>query len=364
MSAPRALPGREPATNSAASALGLKWGLTGTAFLVALAISVLGVRWAFASAFVAALMVFLLVAGLQRRRGSRAATIGPNTLAEDALQVSSLRVGLALEALLTSSNRQRVNLDQQAASIQETQVTAQEIRQMSTSASETAAAVLQIASRGDDLGQAGEEAISRSLNGFTEIRDQVQAVGVHVNRLGTQTQQIESIAKAVKSLADQSGLLALNAAVEAVRAGEHGKGFSVVAREIRSLADQSIEAVAQVRDILEDIRFAMRQATTISEQGVTRAESGLVEARAAGDTLRELSTIVRDSSAAVRQIASAVSQQNEGVTQIFDAIDSLARMMAESLSYLRATDEAMGALERASKQMSDLAAQSKQQALP
>ena len=317
----------------------------------------LGMRETLAS-FVAALAVGLLVGISERRHGLALAAAAVPALdpQDDALQASSVRLSSALSALMVSSDRQRANLDQQSISIQETQVTAQEIRQMSNSASETAASVLQIASRGDELGESGEDAISRSLNGFTEIRDQGQAVGVHVNRLGTQTQQIESIAKTVKSLADQSGLLALNAAVEAVRAGEHGKGFSVVAREIRSLADQSIEAVAQVRDILEDIRIAMRQATSISEQGVTRAESGLVEARAAGDTLRELSTIVRDSSAAVRQIASAVSQQNEGVTQIFDAIDSLARMMAESVSTLRATDDAMAVMEKASRQVSDLAA--------
>ncbi len=309
-----------------------------------------GMREGIAS-LAAALAAGGLLAASERRRGVPAVAPPPApSLEAEALQVSSLRLNSALSALMVSSDRQRANLDQQSISIQETQVTAQEIRQMSTSASETAAAVLQIASRGDELGLSGEDAISRSLNGFTEIRDQVQAVGVHVNRLGTQTQQIESIAKTVKSLADQSGLLALNAAVEAVRAGEHGKGFSVVAREIRSLADQSIDAVAQVRDVLEDIRIAMRQATSISEQGVTRAESGLVEARAAGDTLRELSTIVRDSSSAVRQIASAVSQQNEGVTQIFDAIDSLARMMAESVTFtLRANDEAMAALEKASR---------------
>jgi len=337
--------------------LGLAAGAIVCASFLLLGGSALGIREAFAS-LVAALAVGILVAvSEQRRRLAQALAAPPDRgPQDDALQASSLRLSSALSALMVSSDRQRANLDQQSISIQETQVTAQEIRQMSTSASETAASVLQIASRGDELGQSGEDAISRSLNGFTEIRDQVQAVGVHVNRLGTQTQQIEAIAKTVKSLADQSGLLALNAAVEAVRAGEHGKGFSVVAREIRSLADQSIEAVAQVRDVLEDIRIAMRQATSISEQGVTRAESGLVEARAAGDTLRELSTIVRDSSAAVRQIASAVSQQNEGVTQIFDAIDSLARMMSESVSTLRATDEAMAVMEKASKQVSELAA--------
>jgi len=337
--------------------IGLLTGALVLAFLVVLGGSSPGLREGIASLAAALGAGGLLAASERRRRAAEASAPPPMPSAEEnALLTSSLRLNSALSALMVSSDRQRANLDQQSISIQETQVTAQEIRQMSNSASETAAAVLQIASRGDELGQSGEDAISRSLNGFTEIRDQVQAVGVHVNRLGTQTQQIESIAKTVKSLADQSGLLALNAAVEAVRAGEHGKGFSVVAREIRSLADQSIEAVAQVRDVLEDIRFAMRQATSISEQGVTRAESGLVEARAAGDTLRELSTIVRDSSSAVRQIASAVSQQNEGVTQIFDAIDSLARMMTESVTTLRGNDEAMAAMEKASKQMADLAA--------
>src|SRR5205823_5185129 len=122
--------------------------------------------------------------------------------------------------------------------------------------------------------------------------------------------QIRGITETVKDLADQSNMLALNAAIEAVRSGEHGKGFAVVAREIRSLADQSIQATNRVRDILEDLGATIEGAVSITERGKQKMESSIALVRTSGDSLRELSGIVKDTSSAVRQIAAAVSQQN------------------------------------------------------
>src|SRR5205807_7876883 len=113
-----------------------------------------------------------------------------------------------------------------------------------------------------------------------------------ITQLSERTQQIGGITQTVKDLADQSNMLALNAAIEAVRSGEHGKGFAVVAREIRSLADQSIQATNRVREILEDISGAIRSAVQITEAGKQRMESGLVQMKSSGENLRELSSIV------------------------------------------------------------------------
>ena len=95
-----------------------------------------------------------------------------------------------------------------------------------------------------------------------------------IRELEERTRQIALITTTVKDLADQSNMLALNAAIEAVRSGEHGKGFGVVAREIRTLADQSIRATNSVRSILEDIGTAIRDTVIISEKGAERVERG------------------------------------------------------------------------------------------
>jgi methyl-accepting chemotaxis protein len=258
--------------------------------------------------------------------------------------------------LQEATRHQERNIARQAAALHQTQVTTQEIKQTSLLASEKAEAVLSVASRADDVGRSGEAAILSSLVGFEDLRDQASQMAQSISRLNERTQQIGGITKTVKDLADQSNMLALNAAIEAVRGGENGKGFSVVAREIRSLADQSIHATERVRDILGDISQAILTTARITEQGYARMEEGLVQVRASGENLKELTTIIQDNSAAVRQIASAVSQQHDGIAQIFGAVTDLSGMMNETVASLQATTRATRALQEVAEQMQHAAA--------
>ncbi len=117
-------------------------------------------------------------------------------------------------------------------------------------------------------------------------------------------------------------------------------GFAVVAREIRSLADQSIQATERVREILSDITGAIRDAVSMTQSGSSRIENGLLQVKSSGDSLRELSGIVGQNFAAARQIAAAVSQQNTGIAQIFAAVNDLSKMMDDSMSRLASTNQA------------------------
>jgi methyl-accepting chemotaxis protein len=182
----------------------------------------------------------------------------------------------------------------------------------------------------------------------------VDEIARRIGQLVERTEQIGGITQTVKDLADQSNMLALNAAIEAVRSGEHGKGFAVVAREIRSLADQSIEATSRVREILEDIGSATRAAVAITEHGSQKIDGGLGQVRATGENLRALSNIVKENSAAVRQIAAAVSQQNAGITQIFGAVTDQTRMMDETMRRLETTTKAAAVLKGLSQRVADV----------
>ncbi len=261
-----------------------------------------------------------------------------------ALQESAELLTEAGDKLSTSTQEQGHTITRQATALQETQVTAQEIKQTSLLAAQKADAVLKLTEKADEVSTSGEEAIERSLGGLTDIRAQVEDISQRIAQLSERTQQIGSITATVKDLADQSNMLALNAAIEAVRSGEHGKGFAVVAREIRSLADQSIQATNRVREILEDIGSAIRGAVAITERGAQKIEGGLLQVKASGDNLRELSNIVKDNSSAVRQIAAAVSQQNAGITQIFSAVTDQTKMMDETMRRLETTTQAASVL--------------------
>jgi len=261
-------------------------------------------------------------------------------------------LGISVANLSKSAQEQSNSVSREASALQETQVTAQEIKQTSLLASQKAEAVLRFAERADEISRTGEAAIELSSAGLAEIRSQVADIAQKISQLGERTRQIGGITETVKDLADQSNILALNAAIEAVRSGEHGKSFAIVAREIRSLADQSIQATARVREILEDISSAVRAAVSISERGAQKMETGLTQIRSSGDSLRALSGIVRDNSGAVRQIAAAVNQQNAGITQIFTAVTDLSKLMEETVKQLESTNRESDVLKDVSERLS------------
>ena len=271
-----------------------------------------------------------------------------------ALQESVQLLSEAGRELSSSTSEQSETITRQATALQETQVTAQEIKQTSLLAAQKAEMVIRLAEKADGVSSQGEAAIERSLGGLTDIRSQVDEIATKIATLSDRTQQIGSITATVKDLADQSNMLALNAAIEAVRSGEHGKGFSVVAREIRSLADQSIQATNRVREILNDIGSAIHSTVAVAERGSQKIDGGLLQVRSSGENLRELSGIVKDNSAAVRQIAAAVSQQNAGITQIFGAVTDQTRMMDETMRRLETTTAAAEVLQSLSQRVSDV----------
>ncbi|MCP3061817.1 methyl-accepting chemotaxis protein [Myxococcus sp. K38C18041901] len=253
-----------------------------------------------------------------------------------------------------SASEQNQMVSRQAAAVQETQVTAQEIRQTALLASNSAQSVIEVAERAEALGRTGEEAVAASIDGLVDLRSQVEQITERIMSLGERTQQIGGITETVKDLADQSHLLAVNAAIEAARSGEHGKGFAVVAREIRALADQSIRATNQVRKILNDIGEAIAGTVQITAEGTQRMEAGLAQARASGDTLRELTTIVQDSTASARQIAQTVNQQATGIEQIFTAVNELNAVMGDTVNRISSTNESAVSLKMLSERVAEV----------
>ncbi|HSP80977.1 MAG TPA: methyl-accepting chemotaxis protein, partial [Myxococcaceae bacterium] len=271
------------------------------------------------------------------------------------LQGSASRLLSASIHLSMANESQQQSLSRQAAALQEAQVTSAEIKQTSEMASERAEMVLRVAERAEQLGQNGEAAIEQTLAGMASIREVVEEIQRKLARLERSATQIGSITQTVKSLADRSNMLAVNAAIEAVRSGEHGKGFAVLAREVRALANQSIAATGRIGEVLDEVSLAVQDATSMGDQGAQQISNGLDRLRVSGESLRELSRIAQENMAAVKQIAAAVTQQNTGLSQIFTAIGDLAENMDETLGRLEATQEAAVTLQTVSNEVTEMA---------
>ncbi len=270
------------------------------------------------------------------------------------LQTAVGQLSEVVSAISAMTEEQGATLSQQAAALQETGSVAKEIQETSKLAATKAASVSETAARAQSIGQAGQRSLDETLAGLDEIQRHVQRVVDRSGELSERTGQVAEITEAVKDLADQSKVLALNAAIEATKAGEHGKGFGVVAREIRALATQSIESTVRVRSILGEVEGAIRSSVESSREGRERVRGSVDQVRAGSEKIRQLAGAVDESAAAAKQIAAAVGQQNAGVTQIFSALVDLNRMMSESVQALNRTSEASKDLKRVAHSVSEL----------
>ncbi len=208
----------------------------------------------------------------------------------------------AATEILASTQQQAAGTGEQAAAIQQTTTTMEEVMQAGVQISERAKQVAASAEATSAASHAGLQAVENTTRTMEAIREQAEAVAGNVVSLSERTQAVGEIISTVNDLAEQSHLLALNAAIEAAAAGEHGRSFSVIASEVKNLADQSREATVQVRSILGDIQKGINSSVMLSEEAVKRVESGKQQADVADRTIREMTEGIQQSVQAFQQI--------------------------------------------------------------
>jgi methyl-accepting chemotaxis protein len=256
--------------------------------------------------------------------------------------------------ILGATSNQTGAAQQEASAIAEVTSTLSELRQTSMQTLEKAEAVISVSERSIESSRVGGQAVEASVQGMREIREQVETIADKILSLSEQTQQIGEIITSVNEIAEQSKLLALNAAIEAARAGEHGRGFSVVATEMRSLADQSKQATAQVRKLLGSIQAATNSAVVATEEGTRKVEAGGALANRAGDSIQQLGRSIDESSAAARLIANAARQQTAGIQQVAEAMAAISDAMNSTVAALRQTEETANQLDGLTRRVNEL----------
>jgi len=189
---------------------------------------------------------------------------------------------------------------------------------------------------------------------MNKVRERVQSTADSIRMLAERANAIGDIITTVNEIADQTNLLALNAAIEASRAGEAGRGFSVVAAEVKSLAQQARNSTAQIRKILGEIQEATDAAVLATDQGsqsVEQASGIVVETE---QTIEELGTMVSESARAAVRIVAASSQQASNMEKITESMGDIDRASKQSLAATQQTTHAATDLDKLGRRLSDL----------
>ena len=250
----------------------------------------------------------------------------------------------SLKELEAAISNQTSGASEQASSVNETTTTLQEIKSISLQTIEKASALGESAERIREEGSRGIEAIDQTSQSMTHIRNKVEAIAETIIGLSEQTQQIGEITSLVNKVAQQSKLLALNASIEAAKAGEAGVGFSVVATEVKDLAEQSGQATEQVQKILEEIQRATDKAVMSTEEGTNEVDRGIEMTEKAGAVMQRLNDVIQDTSVASEQIVAAVRQEGTGIDQIVTAMDDINKVTTQFVSATKQTENGVNSL--------------------
>lgn len=253
-------------------------------------------------------------------------------------------LGASSSQILAAAQQQAAGASEQAASIQETTSTMEEVGQTGSQIAERARMVAAEAEATSKASAVGIDGVRQAALAMDGIRRQVEAVAENVVMLTEKTQAVGEVIAAVKDIAERSNLLALNAAIEAASAGEDGRGFAIVAGEMKSLAEQSREATTTVRRILEEIQRGINSSVMLTEEAVKRVESGRQHTEKAENTIRDLNQKVKDSVQAFQQITAATNQQLIGYDQVAHAMRNIEMTTEQTAAATRQLEASVVAL--------------------
>lgn len=256
------------------------------------------------------------------------------------LRESIAQLSSSSAEILATTTQVASGAAQTAAAVSETTATVEEVKQAAGVSSQKARHVSDSAQKVAQVSQAGRKSVEGTLQGMQHIQAQMESVAESIVSLSEQSQAIGEIIAAVTGLAEQSNLLAVNAAIEAAKAGEQGKGFAVVAQEIKSLAEQSKQATAQVRTILGDIQKATGAAVMATEQGAKAVQAGLAQSGEAGESIGLLAQSVNEAAQAATQIAASSQQQMVGMDQVALAMENILQASLQNVAGTRQAESA------------------------
>ncbi|HLF95530.1 MAG TPA: methyl-accepting chemotaxis protein [Methylococcaceae bacterium] len=215
---------------------------------------------------------------------------------------------------------------QQSAAVEATAAATQQITVSVGHVTESARQAEAVSTASGDACATGAEVIHDAVESMEQIAVTVREASKTVLTLGEQSEQISSVVQVIRGIADQTNLLALNAAIEAARAGEQGRGFAVVADEVRKLAERTAQATQEIAQMIGSIQNSMQSAVARMENGVQQVDRGVAQANEAGVAINRIREDAQRVALAVAEISNALGEQNMASEDIAIQVERIARV--------------------------------------
>lgn len=241
----------------------------------------------------------------------------------DSLAGSSLQLAAASKQITACSSTQSEASSSMAVAMEEMSTN---IRQVSSNAQNT----LGYSNETERLSKQGAEVFGKTSNSMRDISETVLYAAQSLQQTSERTESINDIVNLIRSVADQTNLLALNAAIEAARAGEAGRGFAVVADEVRQLAERTSRATADIAEVIGDVLASLENAGNSMQKAVAQVDTGMKMVEDAGQTMKSISVSTQQVLQAMDEVSAALSEQNGASTEIAKRIEQVAQMTEEN----------------------------------
>jgi len=253
---------------------------------------------------------------------------------------AALRLSSSANQVLAASTQHETSSTEQAAAIHETTATMEELKHASAQIAENAGAVARVAEETLGAARAGRGAIGEFIQAMQQIRNDGVAVADSIAKLSKRVERIGTVVEVIDEIADRSDLLALNAALEGSRAGEAGKGFSIVAAEMRRLAENVLDSTKEIKNLITEIREATAAAASAADASKVATESGEKLGSVAAQAVEGILAGVQETSDAARVINLATQQQRTATEQV---VASMAEIEDVTRQTTQASKQATGA---------------------